>query len=93
MRLKKSTAKCALKSKCLNSLVYEKIKEDVRVMSLHAVETSLYIHHCLYKQWKNNVFHDKSIRENTSYFYALWKGSLKKYAPHQKKIFYDKSYK
>lgn len=72
------TIKCALKNRCLNEKVYEKIQKDVEELSNLFIELTLYIKDVLTRQFNNNQYLDQPINA-LDFIYELMHDSLAKY--------------
>lgn len=64
------TVKCALKKRCLNDRLFQRIQEDVAEMSKLAVEASRYAHFDLMRKWRNGNFPRRKI-DFSHFFKAL----------------------
>lgn len=65
-----STVKCALRKRCKNQILFDRINDDVREMSALAVEASRYFHFIQMRNFRDGEFPQEPI-DFAHYFYSL----------------------
>lgn len=92
-----TTVKCALKKRCLNEILFQRIQDDVAELSALAVEASRYAHFDLMRKWRDGNFPRNEI-DFRQYFLALLRQNRDTLDPEYAALrgnlpFYDNSYR